>query len=62
MDKDHPVQRAYRDRLLERGIYVHPHYMLRGYLTGAHTDDDIDHLVDATADFLHDHHETLAAR
>jgi hypothetical protein len=42
MDKNHPVQRAYRGWLLERGIYVHPHYMIRGFLTGAHTDDDVD--------------------
>ena len=38
MDKDHPIQRAYRGWLLERGIYVHPHYMIRGFLTGAHTE------------------------
>jgi glutamate-1-semialdehyde 2,1-aminomutase len=57
MDKNHPVQRAYRNHLLERGIYVHPHYMLRGYLTGAHTDDDIDRLIEATAGFLRDHRE-----
>jgi glutamate-1-semialdehyde 2,1-aminomutase len=61
MDKDHPVQRAYRDWLLERGIYVHPHYMIRGFLTGAHTDDDIDRLVAATAGFLREHAEVLAA-
>ena len=52
MDKDHPIQRAYRGWLLERGIYVHPHYMIRGFLTGAHTDDDVDRLVEATAEFL----------
>ncbi|HLA17058.1 MAG TPA: aspartate aminotransferase family protein [Candidatus Limnocylindrales bacterium] len=62
MDKDHPVQRAYRDRLLERGIYVHPHYMIRGYLTGAHTDEDVDRLVDATAGFLRENRDQLADR
>ena len=61
MDKDHPVQRAYRNWLLERGIYVHPHYMIRGFLTGAHTDDDIDLVVDATAGFLREHRDLLAA-
>jgi glutamate-1-semialdehyde 2,1-aminomutase len=61
MDKDHPIQRAYRNRLLERGIYVHPHYMLRGYLTGAHTDDDVDRLVEATAGFLRHHRVLLTA-
>ncbi len=60
MDKNHPVQRAYRNRLLESGLYVHPHYMLRGYLTGAHTDDDVDRLVDATAGFLRDHRDLLS--
>ncbi len=60
MDKDHPVQRAYRGWLLERGIYVHPHYMIRGFLTGAHTQDDVDRVVDATAGFLRANREMLA--
>ncbi len=61
MDKDHPIQRAYRGWLLERGIYVHPHYMIRGFLTGAHTEADVDRLVEATADFLVANKELLAA-
>ena len=61
MDKNHPVQRAYRDWLLEHGIYVHPHYMIRGFLTGAHTTDDVDRLVDATASFLREQPGDLAA-
>jgi glutamate-1-semialdehyde 2,1-aminomutase len=61
MDKNHPVQRAYRGWLLERGIYVHPHYMIRGFLTGAHTDEDVDRVVDATASFLREHRDLLAA-
>ena len=52
MDKDHPIQRGYRNWLLERGIYIHPHYMIRGFLTGAHTEADVDRVVDATASFL----------
>jgi glutamate-1-semialdehyde 2,1-aminomutase len=60
-DKDHPVQRAYRRWLLERGIYVHPHYMIRGFLTGAHTDADVDRLVEATTGFLREHHDLLSA-
>jgi glutamate-1-semialdehyde 2,1-aminomutase len=59
MDKNHPIQRAYRSWLLERGIYVHPHYMIRGFLTGAHTDADIDQVVEATASFLREHRELL---
>ena len=60
-DKNHPVQRAYRHWLLERGIYIHPHYMVRGYLTGAHTADDVDRLVDATASFLRANRDLVAA-
>jgi len=60
MDKDHPVQRGYRNWLLERGIYLHPHYMIRGYLTGAHTDDDVDRLIEATASFLWQYREALS--
>jgi glutamate-1-semialdehyde 2,1-aminomutase len=60
MDKDHPVQRAYRSWLLERGIYVHPHYMIRGFLTGAHTDEDVDRVIEATAGFLRENREILA--
>jgi glutamate-1-semialdehyde 2,1-aminomutase len=60
MDKNHPIQRGYRNWLLERGIYVHPHYMIRGFLTGAHTDQDVDRVVEATASFLDAHRELLA--
>ncbi|HEY7522668.1 MAG TPA: aspartate aminotransferase family protein [Candidatus Limnocylindrales bacterium] len=60
MDKDHPVQRAYRGHLLERGIYVHPHYMIRGFLTGAHTESEVDLLVDATSEFLVANRDRLA--
>ena len=60
MDKDHPIQRAYRSWLLERGIYVHPHYMIRGFLTGAHTDEDVDRLVEATVEFLREYRDLLA--
>jgi glutamate-1-semialdehyde 2,1-aminomutase len=60
MDKDHPIQRAYRGWLLERGIYVHPHYMIRGFLTGAHTEEDVDRLVEATASFLREYRGLLS--
>ena len=60
MDKNHPVQRGYRNWLLERGIYVHPHYMIRGFLTGAHTEADVDRLVEATASYLREYRDVLA--
>jgi glutamate-1-semialdehyde 2,1-aminomutase len=61
MDKNHPLQRGYRNWLLERGIYIHPHYMIRGFLTGAHTEDDVDQVIEATASFLREHRELLGA-
>jgi glutamate-1-semialdehyde 2,1-aminomutase len=61
MDKNHPIQRGYRNWLLERGIYIHPHYMIRGYLTGAHTEDDVDRVIEATASFLRQYREVLSA-
>ena len=60
MDKNHPVQRGYRDWLLERGIYIHPHYMIRGFLTGAHSEADIDRVVEATASFFRTYRELLS--
>jgi glutamate-1-semialdehyde 2,1-aminomutase len=60
MDKNDPVQRSYRNWLLERGIYVHPHYVIRGYLMGAHTDEDVDRLIDATTSFLRQHRDLLS--
>jgi glutamate-1-semialdehyde 2,1-aminomutase len=60
MDKNHPVQRGYRNWLLERGIYVHPHYMIRGFLTGAHTEEDVERVVEATASFLREYRDLLS--
>ena len=61
MDKNDPVQRAFRSWLLERGIYIHPHYVVRGYLTGAHTDEDVDRLVAATSSFLAENRALIEA-
>jgi len=46
------VARDYQRRLLAHGFYVHPHYMIRGYLTDAHTTEDIDRLVELSAEFF----------
>ena len=35
--------------------------MIRGFLTGAHTDDDIDRVVEATASFVRQYREILSA-
>ena len=58
-DKENYLQRLYRHHMLERGIYIHPHYMLRGYITAAHTEEDIERTVAATAEFLRAHRALL---
>ncbi len=42
----------YQRWLLAHGLYVHPHYMIRGYLTDAHTTDDVDRLVELSTEFF----------
>ncbi|MDQ3994581.1 MAG: aspartate aminotransferase family protein [Actinomycetota bacterium] len=51
--KDNELHAAYRRSLLEDGIYVHPHYLLRGYLTASHSDEEIERTIEATRSFLH---------
>lgn len=58
-DKEDHLQRRYQRWLLGRGIYMHPMYVLRGYLTAAHTEEDVDRTVTATAGFLHEYREEL---
>jgi glutamate-1-semialdehyde 2,1-aminomutase len=50
--KNTGVARDYQRWLLANGVYVHPHYMIRGYLTEAHTADDVDRLVELSAEFF----------
>src|SRR5207302_1348531 len=42
----------YQRWLLANGVYIHPHYMVRGYLTGAHGDGDVDGVIAASASFF----------
>jgi glutamate-1-semialdehyde 2,1-aminomutase len=53
------LQAEYRSLMLSRGFYIHPHTVLRGYLTTAHTPDQIAGAVAATRDFLELHAEEL---
>ena len=48
------IPTAYRRFMLSRGFYLHqtPGYLLRGYLTAAHTSDDIARTVAATREFF----------
>jgi glutamate-1-semialdehyde 2,1-aminomutase len=50
--KNHPVQAAYQRWMLQRGIYIHPHFFIRGYLNDAHSEEDIERTVAATREFL----------
>jgi glutamate-1-semialdehyde 2,1-aminomutase len=50
---------SYRRWMLARGIYIHPSSMVRGFLTAAHTTDDVDRVVEATREFLSAHQVEL---
>jgi glutamate-1-semialdehyde 2,1-aminomutase len=59
--KHDATQVAYQRWMAGNSIYLHPHSVLRGYITAAHTTDDIDAVVEHTAAFLHEHRSELAA-
>jgi glutamate-1-semialdehyde 2,1-aminomutase len=59
LDKNDPVQRAYQRFMLTRGFYIHPHYMIRGYLTAAHTHEQVTAAVAATHEFFQAHRADL---
>jgi glutamate-1-semialdehyde 2,1-aminomutase len=50
--KYHPAHLAYRRWMLARGIYIHPHAFIRGYLNDSHSADDIAKIVGATREFF----------
>ena len=58
-DKNNPIQRAYQRWMLERGVYIQPTYALRAFISGAHTEKDIDRTVHATGEFLRAHRQEL---
>jgi glutamate-1-semialdehyde 2,1-aminomutase len=53
------LQAEYRSFMLSKGFYIHPHTVLRGYLTTAHTREQIDGAIAATGEFLELHAEEL---
>jgi len=59
--KQDAMQLAYQRWMVERGVYVHQHSVIRGYVTAAHTNDEIDTVIEHTAAFLREHHPELAA-
>ena len=50
--KNHPAHVAYRRWMLAKGIYIHPHAFIRGYLNDAHSVEDIAKIVSATREFF----------
>jgi glutamate-1-semialdehyde 2,1-aminomutase len=53
------IQAEYRSFMLARGFYIHPHTVLRGYLTAVHTEEQIKAAVAATREFFELHAEEL---
>ena len=50
---------AYVRHMLNNGIFLQPGRPTRAYIYGAHTDEDIQHTIDATASFLEEHQVAL---
>ena len=50
--KEQSVQRAFQAWLLQGGIYVHPHELVRGYVSAAHSEEDIERTVEVASGFL----------
>ena len=59
--KNYPMHAAYQRWMLTKGIYIHPHFFIRGYLNGAHTEDDVERTISATRDFFIMHRAMLVA-
>jgi glutamate-1-semialdehyde 2,1-aminomutase len=57
--KNHPVHAAYQRWMLARGIYIHPHFFVRGYLNDAHSEEDIERTIAATREFFRTYREHL---
>jgi glutamate-1-semialdehyde 2,1-aminomutase len=59
--KNYPVHVAYQHWMLSQGIYIHPHFILRGYLTSAHDEEDVERTVTATRNFFIANRRELAS-
>lgn len=51
--------RAYANHMLNNGIFLQPMRATRNYIYGAHTEEDIQKTIDATAAFLKEHRTAL---
>ena len=52
-------EQAYRNHMLNRGIFMYPVNGTRAYLGAAHTEAEIQHTIDATVEFLTAHRAEL---
>lgn len=50
---------AYRRFMMTRGYYIHPHSVIRGYLTTSHTREQIDGAISATHAFFEGYRDNL---
>jgi glutamate-1-semialdehyde 2,1-aminomutase len=50
--KEGVAQRALQRWLLGHGVYVHPHELVRGYVTAAHGEEEIERTIAAVTGFL----------
>jgi glutamate-1-semialdehyde 2,1-aminomutase len=57
--KNYEKDVAYRNTLLNAGIYLQPYYTSRGFISAAHTDQEIAKTIDVTREFLTRHREEL---
>lgn len=57
--REHPIQRAYRETLRRYGIYLHPYFAVRGYISAAHSEEDIERTIAATEAFFQEYRGEL---
>jgi glutamate-1-semialdehyde 2,1-aminomutase len=55
------LSEKFRLHLLARGIYMHRRHVNRCFLSGAHTDEDIDAIVEAIGSFMSENREEIGA-
>jgi glutamate-1-semialdehyde 2,1-aminomutase len=60
--KDSALNRQYRLALLEGGIYMHPYYSNRSFLSAAHTMEEVSRIVDVTIDFMRRNRDAINSR
>jgi len=56
--KNYPPHVAYQHFMLTKGIYLHPHFFVRGYLTDAHSEEDVERTIAANREFFLYHRES----